>query len=268
MRARLLGLLIAIWCASCQTLVPLTPLAEEKPKAIALWEQGQAAMRQGKPTEAIGLYEQSLALDPHFDRIYLSLAAAYLETGDEAGACPQLAKYVAAHPDNLVIRNHLAELLLRLHRLSEAQAEFERFIADAQEQGGSIAKHLIHCHSRLMEIGEQYADEYSEHLHRGIGLFLLAQERAALPDPEGQLPTEGLLCKAAGELTLARLKRPDEARPCWYLYEVWSRLPMRQPSLQCLHAAEAAAPFTYLTPTEQRGLQLACQCQITSRGSK
>jgi tetratricopeptide (TPR) repeat protein len=251
-------------CVSCQTLVPAAP-TEAKPGAGELWEQGQSAMRQGKAQEAIGFYEQSLAADPQFDRNYLSLAAAYLEVGDEDGACPQLAKYVAAHPENLVIRNHLAELLLRLHHLAEARAEFERFIADAQQQGGPASKNLIHCHSRLMEISEEDADEYGEHLHRGIGLFLLAQERVALPDPEGKLPTEGLLCKAAGELTLARLKRPDEARPCWYLYEVWSRLPMRQPALQCLHAAEAAAPFTYLTPTEQRGLQLACQCQDSRR---
>jgi tetratricopeptide (TPR) repeat protein len=246
-------------------LVPLAPIADDKPAAGEVWEQGQQAMRQGKPREAITLYEQSLALDPKFERNYLSLAAAYLELGDDDRACPHLAKYVNAHPENLLIRNHLAELLLRLRRLAEAQVEFERFIVDAQEQGEPASKNLIHCHSRLMEIGEEKADDYSEHLHRGIGLFLLARERAALPDPEGQLPTEGLLCKAAGELTLARLKRPDEARPCWYLYEVWSRLPMRQPALQCLRAAEAAAPFTYLTPTEQRGLQLASQCQNVGR---
>lgn len=265
MRTRLLGLLLGLLCVSCQTLIPLEPLAEAKPPAGELWEQGQTAMRQGKAKEAIGLYEQSLTLDPKFARNHLSLAAAYLELGDEDGACPHLAKYVEVHPENLIIRNHLAELLLRLHRLAESRQEFERFIADAQDQGEPASKNLIHCHSRLMEIGEEDADEYGEHLNRGIGLYLLARERAALPDPEGQLPTEGLLCKAAGELTLARLKRPDEARPCWYLYEVWSRLPMRQPALQCLHAAEAAAPFTYLTPTEQRGLQLACQCQYVGR---
>ena len=268
MHARLLALLIGMLCVSCQTLIPLEPLTDDKPVAGDLWEQGQSAMRQGKTREAIGFYEQSLTADPKLDRNHLSLAAAYLEMGDEDGACPHLLKYVTAHPENIIIRNHLAELLLRLHRLAEARVEFERFIADAQEQGDPASKHLIHCHSRLMEIGEEDADEYNEHLHRGIGLFLLARERSALPDPEGQLPTEGLLCKAAGELTLARLKRPDEARPCWYLYEVWSRLPMRQPALQCLHAAEAAAPFTYLTPTEQRGLQLAGQCQTAGRAIK
>lgn len=258
-----LGMLLV----GCQALTPLeTPT--DNPAARELWEKGQSAMRHGKAEEAIGFYEQSLALDPSLTRNHLSLAAAYLETGDEAGACPHLAHYVAAHPEHLTVRNHFAELLLRLNRLTEARIEFERFDADAQDQGEPAAKQLIHCHSRLMEIAEAKADEYAEHLHRGIGLFLLARERAALPDPDGVLPSEGLLCKAAGELTLARLERPDEARPCWYLYEVWSRLPLRQPAVRCLRAAEETAPFTYLTPAEMRGLQLACQCQSSERAQK
>src|SRR5208337_4842084 len=120
--------------------------------------------------------------------------------------------------------------------------------------------HLIHCHARLMEIAESIEDDYDEHLHRGIGLLLLAQQRAILPEPEGELPAEGLLCKAAGELTLARTDRPAEARPNWYLHEVWSRLAQRQPALRCLRAAVDAAPFSYLTGAEKRNLHVAWQC--------
>ena len=73
------------------------------------------------------------------------------------------------------------------------------------------------------------------------------------------LSTEALLCKAAAELGLARMKRPSEARPCWYLHEVWSRLAQQHPAARWLRAAEAAAPFSYLTPAEQRDLRLACR---------
>ncbi len=268
MSLRLPGVWLGLLCAGCQALVPLE-MPHTVPAAADLWQKGQSAMRQGKPDEAIQYYEQSLALDPGLARNYLSLAAAYLEKGDDNLACPYLARYVAAHPEHMIVRSHFAELLWRLQRLPEARVEFERFVADAQEQADEPAtKQLIHCHSRLMEIAEACADEYGQHLHRGIGLFLLARERAQLPDPEGTLPTEGLLCKAAGELTLARLERPDEARPCWYLYEVWSRLPLRQPALTCLRAAEAAAPFSELTRAEQRDLQLACQCRKTERTEK
>jgi hypothetical protein len=111
-----------------------------------------------------------------------------------------------------------------------------------------------------MEIAEAEGDEYAEHLHRGIGLYLLARERAELPEieDEGEMSEEGLLCKAAGELTMARMARRDEARPCWYLYEVWSRLDQRQPALRHLRLADAAAPFSYLTPAERRELEVAC----------
>ena len=232
--------------------------------AATLWEQGQAAMRDGQAARAIGLYEQSLAADPACTRNHMSLAAAYLESGQDEKACVHLARYVEAHPEHFAIRTHYAELLLRLRRVPEGCAEFERFIADLQEQPEDDRHALIHCHSRLMEIGEALEDDYAVHLHRGIGLYLLARERAVTEEPEGDLPTEGLLCKAAGELSVARSLRPGEARPCWYLYAVWSRLGQQHPARRCLREAGAAAPFTYLTPAEQRSLQLAAACGLAS----
>ena len=192
-------------------------------------------MRLGQVAQALQYYELSLAQDQSLSRNHLSLAAAYLEQGNQAKAAPHLAQYVNAFPEHYVVRAHYAELLLRLGRPEEAREHFERFVADIQDQPELAAKHLIHCHSRLMEIAETAGDEYNEHLHRGIGLYLLACERAKLTDvDDGQLNVESVLCKAAGELTMARLQRRQEARPCWYLYEVWSRLSQRQPSLAAL----------------------------------
>jgi hypothetical protein len=216
-------------------------------------------MRQGHADEAIRCYEESLATDPAFSRNHLSLAAAYLDRGDEERACPELEQYLQACPGHLVVRAHYAELLLRLHRTTEADAEFRRFAADAQERGEEFARQLIHCHSRLMELAEAAEDGYGEHLHRGIGLFLLARDQASRPDRDEHLCPESLLCRAAAELTLARAERPDEAQPCWYLYEVWSRLSQRQAALHCLREADLAAPFSYLTPSEQARLALACR---------
>jgi tetratricopeptide (TPR) repeat protein len=186
----------------------------------------------------------------------LTLAAIHLEKGEPAAAEPHLARYVATHPEHLVVRAHHAELLWRLGRLAEARRQYERFVADAQEVPPLAAKHLIHCHSRLMEIAEAEGDEYAEHLHRGIGLYLLACEQLALA-PEAGPSVEGALCRAAGELTLARVQRRDEARPSWYLYQVWNRLDQRRPALRHLREADASAPFSYLTATEKQGLQTA-----------
>jgi tetratricopeptide (TPR) repeat protein len=212
-------------------------------------------MRRHEHDRAIALYEQSLAADPQLTRNHLSLAAAYLEKGDDEGACPHLARFLNAHPEQPAVRVQYAELLWRLKRLPECRAAFESAVGHAQDNVPT--NHLIHCHTRLMQLAEAAEDEYAEHLHRGIGLYLLARERATL-DADAPLSVEGLLCRAAGELTLARVQKPDEARPCWYLYKVWSRLAQRQPALRSLREASAVAPFSYLTPAEQRGLQLAC----------
>jgi tetratricopeptide (TPR) repeat protein len=249
------------WICVCLVVLPFAPpaLAQEQAEAAhQLWVLGQNAMSRGKPDEAIFFYEKSLAADPSQKRTHLSLAAAHIQQGDEAAAAKDLAEYLAAFPDHHVVRRHFAELLLRLHRPQEARAQFERFIADIQDDPELAAKHLIHCNSRLMEIAEDEGDEYAEHLHRGIGLYLLGCERAGLPDPDdGELSVESVLCKAAGELTMAHMARRDQARPCWYLYAVWSRLGQRQPALRHLREADATAAFSYLTPAERRDLELA-----------
>jgi tetratricopeptide (TPR) repeat protein len=234
------------------------PAADTTGQARQLWQQGQEAMRQGKADEAVRRYQESLAADPSFFRNHLSLAAAYLDQGDQARACPQFGLYLQACPQHVIVRAHYAELLLRLNHTGEARTEFQRFAADAQEQSDQYGKQLIHCHSRLMEIAEGEEDGYAEHLHRGIGLFLLARQQDA-QGPDAEPSAESLLCRAAAELTLARIERPDEAQPCWYLYEVWTRLAQRHAALRCLHDADLTAPFSYLTPTEQTRLALACR---------
>jgi tetratricopeptide (TPR) repeat protein len=255
MTARSLRLTLLIVIAS-RSLVGAAAAQEAPSSGRQFWEAGQEAMRQGHPDQAIRLYEQSLAADPAFARNHLSLAAAYLDKGDADAACPHLALYLAAYPAQVIVRVQYAELLLRLDRPGEARLEFLRCAAEAQQEADAHVRQLVHCHSRLMEIAEADQDEYDEHLHRGIGLFLLARETDLAGRGDDRTP-EGVLCKAAAELTLARVQRPDEAQPCWYLYEVWSRLEQRPAAVRSLRETEEAAPFTYLTPVEQSRLALA-----------
>src|SRR5262249_44078037 len=79
-------------------------------QARQLWLRGQEAMRQGKPEAAIAYYEQSLTADAGQKRVHLSLAAACVQRGDEAGAARHLNEYLAAFPDHHVVRKHYAEL--------------------------------------------------------------------------------------------------------------------------------------------------------------
>jgi hypothetical protein len=118
-----------------------------------------------------------------------------------------------------------------------------------------------------MEIAEAEEDDYSAHLHRGIGLDWLAQ-RPATRKAEGELCAEALLCRAPAELVLARRCRSDEARPCWYLSRVWTQLGQRQPAARWLRAAHDKAPLSDLTPAERRGLHLAWGNLLSQRGRK
>ena len=94
------------------------PEAEESP-ALLLWEQGQAAMRAGRTDEALGLYTESLKLDPALSRNYLSMSAGYLEKGDAETAVQHMDRYLHLEPEHHAVRAHYAELLLRLHRVPE-----------------------------------------------------------------------------------------------------------------------------------------------------
>jgi tetratricopeptide (TPR) repeat protein len=251
-------------CLGC--LVCLVGDAWGQPESAGqLWEKGQAAMQAGDPGQAIGFYERSLKADPTLTRNHMSLAAAYLENGDDEGACVHLAQYVQAHPEHTAIRREYAELLLRLGRQGAARGELNRLAAEAQEAGPERLTEAIQCHSRLVALAEDQGDDYTFHLHRGVGLYLLARQRSGLDEADDQLPAEGLLCKCIAELTLARLLRPAEARPCWYLYAAWQRLGQRRPALHWLAEAVAAGPFDDLTPAERRSLAFACRLNTPTR---
>jgi hypothetical protein len=184
----------------------------------------------------------------------VSLAADCLACGDDTGAASHLTRHVIAHPDQIVFRAQLAELLARLGRLPDAQAQFEAAVAHAQEGSAAVRGRLVHYHTRLMEIARQRGDKYREHLHRGIGLYLIAVSLAN----QGQSgDTERLLFKAAGALKEAQEHRPDDARISWYLYRVWSQLDQPRPAERALRKAAANAIGSDMTPAESRDLAMA-----------
>jgi hypothetical protein len=233
-----------------------TEATEEPSVAMKLWDKGQEALLNGKNHEAVAFFQRSLKLDPLLACNYLSLAAAYADQGEDELEALQLEHYLRLQPEHHVIRKQLADIRLRLRQPAEAHALLERFISDIQDQTELATDHLVVSHSKLAKIAELEEDSYNAHLHRGIGLFRLALQQAGVENSD-KMNIEGLLCRAAGELTQARLNRPEEARPNWYLYEVWTRLAQNQPAQRALRAAESAAPFSYLTPTEQRLMNLA-----------
>lgn len=240
-------------------LLPAAARAEPTPAERAL-RLGEQAMDADRFEEAIGHFELALRLDPALAKARLNLAAAHLARGEDREALPHLAAYLRARPEHFIVRPHYADALLRLGLTTEASLQLERFVAEAQPFAHLADGQLIGMHTKLMELAARRRDAYGEHLHRGIGLYLLAGKRTDLGDERSLRLAEGLLCKAAAELTLARLAEPGKVRPCWYLHRVWVRLAQSQPAMRWLRAAAAqAGPLSDLTPAEARDLTQAAR---------
>lgn len=254
-----LPFLAFLWLAGCCHLASLVPGKQEVAHSP---DRSSSAVQARVPAEsslvvAVSDSRPAEEATAELDSTqHLQEAARLLEKDNLKEAEVHLAHYLEQKPDAIAVRVQYAELLVGLNRKREASKEFEHFLADAQERRDYAAPTIVHVHRRLMEVAEDTQDDYSEHLHRGIGLYLLACQRARIKAEETELSAEALLCRAAAELTLARGSRPGEARPCLYLFEVWSLLGQRHPAVASLRQAQSVAWLSYLTPAESRRLQV------------
>ncbi len=152
----------------------------------------------------------------------LTRAADCMAKGDQAAAARHLEVYVREHPGQLMFRVQLAELLVRVGRDDAAKVHFERFAADARRATGPPKDHLVHAHTRLLEISRREGDEFGEAFHRGVGLLELLKELEATPNVDETFREE-TLCQALKALTEARAKNPQDAATRAFLAEVYER---------------------------------------------
>lgn len=237
MRARWLaaGLICATGCFSLRT---PTPVAHPQlaPAAVAV-----------RPEVPVVVPVSSTEPEPAEPGDALTLAAECLARGDEGTAVTHLGAHVRAHPDQLMFRLHLAEMLVKLGRLAEARDHFERFVADAQASAGAPKEQLVQCHTRLMEIGQRTDDRFDEVFHRGVGLVLLAKEA-------GEETGEPMLCQAMRALTEAKELRPNDPRVYFYLAEAHDLGGNRRGADATRAIARNLSTPGSLTPAEGRAL--------------
>lgn len=179
----------------------------------------------------------------------LTRAAECLERGDRPGAAVHLEAHVRANPGEPMFRAHLAELLWKLDRPADARAHFERFVAAAQDGPPPVRGHLVHAHTRLMEIARNADDAGAEAFHRGAGLLRLADQLGDAPDER-----EAALGQAVRALTEARDLRPGDPRPHAYLAVAHDRMGNPRAAATARAAARNASGLGTLTPAERRGL--------------
>lgn len=210
----------------CRTLVAPAP-PEPPPPRVALPPRPEVV-------PASAALPEPPADDP------LTLAAKCLQDGDDSAACTHLAAHVRAHPEQVMFRAHLAELLVKLGRDADARRHFERFVADGKTATGSVRAHLVHCHTRLMEIAGRADDRPTELYHRGVGLLLLVREQDRDPAARDDDFCEEVVCKALAALREAKELRPADGRVRQALADVYERTGNRRAA----EVERAAAPFS------------------------
>lgn len=177
----------------------------------------------------------------------LDRAADAIGRGDTTAATFHLTTHVRRHPDQLLFRLQLAELLFRQDRWSEASHEFETIIAIAQVGPESARKHLVHSHTRLMEIAQEDGDLSREKLHRGIGLYLIANQLV-----ERDEDVQALCFKAIKSLNEAHEAQPVDGRASWYLYKTWRLLQQSAPAERSLRIARSRIDGSTMTDAEKQ----------------
>jgi tetratricopeptide (TPR) repeat protein len=214
------------------------------------------------PTASSGLARflpKAIRLPTNSDDPLLPQASQALERGDHAQACELLRSYAERHPESKHARAFYAEVLAKLGKGAEASVEFEKAIARLQAEKTIDLALIVHCHGRLIDLADEDADEFHVHLHRGLGLYWLAQQKRHGDEPPDAPTTESILCKAALELTTAHAIVPGESRPTWYLYLIWRQLGQTAAAQRWLRETQITSPYSYLTPHEQSDLYRRAQ---------
>src|SRR5205823_3922810 len=113
----------------------------------------------------------------------------------------------------------------------------------AEAAGEPARDHLVHCHTRLMQMAEADGDGYAEHLHRGIGLLLLVRRWDADPARRDEAAAEATLGKAVRALREAKEEKPTDPRVNFWLAEAYDRLGQPSAARAARRAARVPAPF-------------------------
>ena len=114
---------------------------------LALRSLGQCLVEQGKPKEAIAIFEQALGLTSPgnwlFDDLKNRLATVYEGLGDLAGLAKYLEARVAQTPNETTLLDFLAEIHLRLGKLDAAEAAFRKVLERDQRNTAVFEKLLL-----------------------------------------------------------------------------------------------------------------------------
>ena len=207
--------------------------------AIAQYDLGQLYLQQKRYQEALGSFQRALGLDPALSQAQLGMALALEGLKDGVNAVAHFEQYLAAHPDDLETRFHLARLYLEQGKNAQAYDGLQA-VYRAKPDTPGLAAALGDVCALLKEFSESekyyrqalLAAPADPDLHRALGQTLL--EEAKLTEAEGEFRMalkSNPRSREAGQglaTSLYLQKRYPEAIP---LLEVLARTPDPPPIL-------------------------------------
>jgi superkiller protein 3 len=217
-----------------QTVLQLDPKL-----AIAHYDLGQLCLQQKRYQEALSSFQKASELDPALSQAQLGMALALEGLKDEVNAVAHFEQYLAARPDDLETRFHLARLYLEQGKNEQAFGELQTVYRVKPERPGVAAALGDVCAllKRFPESEKFYrqallAAPTDADLHRALAQTLLAEEKLAEAEAEFQTALKSNpASREAGQglaTSLYLQKRYQEAIP-WL--EALARAPHPPPIL-------------------------------------
>ena len=207
--------------------------------AIAHYDLAQLYLQQKRYQEALGSFQKAYELDPALPQAQLGMGLAMEGLKDEVNAAAHFEQYLAARPDDLETRFHLARLYLEQGKNEEAYEGLQSVYRVKPETPGLAAALGDVCAllKKLPESEKFYrqallAAPTDPDLHRALGQTLLEEERFSEAEAEFRTALKGnpRSREAAQGLatSLYLQKRYPEAIP---LLEALARAPDPPPML-------------------------------------
>ena len=208
-------------------------------QATAHYELAQIDLQRKSYDDARLLFEKATQLDPKLAQAQLGWALALEGLNQPAPAAEHFGSYLAAKPDDLETRFHLARVYLRLGKNQQACDDLEK-VYEASPQMAGVAAALGDVNALLKDLPQSerfykqalVATPGSADLHRALGQTLLDEQKYTEAESEFRtsLKIDGHNADAAKGLatSLYMQKRYAEAIP---LIEALLREPQPPPGL-------------------------------------
>jgi superkiller protein 3 len=159
--------------------------------AIAHYDLGQLCLQQKLYQEALASFQKASELDPALSQAQLGMALALEGSKDEVKAVAHFEQYLAAHPDDLETRFHLARLYLELGKNEQAYDGLQSVYRVKPETPGLAAALGDVCAllKKFPESEKYYrqallAAPTDPDLHRALGQTLLEEEKFSEAEAE------------------------------------------------------------------------------------